>query len=103
MRRALTQNHGARGGATVIVQRGQLVDTRRWFPTEHLVCVASAEKCFVGKPVELPHAAFGLGAKRNSGCVSGIVLRQRDLIRGQSDFRSVSAARETVILGRGEE
>src|SRR5207237_7247359 len=48
------------------------------------------------------HAALSLSAKRDSRCISGIVRRQRDLIRGQRDLRSVPAAGEKVVLDRGE-
>lgn len=55
----------------MIVQSGQLIDAGRRFPAEDFAGVASAKKCFVGKPVEFPGASkisqlevVGLGGLR---------------------------------------
>ncbi len=51
----------------MVVQSGELIDAGRRFPGEDFAGIAGAEECFVGEPVKLPHAALGLGAKRNAG------------------------------------
>lgn len=55
----LPQRHRPQSGTTVIIQRDQLIDTRRRFPAEDLVSFAGADKCFVREPVKSPHAGFG--------------------------------------------
>jgi len=51
----------------VIVESGELIYAGSRFPGEDFAGVAGAEEGFVGKPVEFPNAALGLGAKRDSG------------------------------------
>ena len=55
----------------MIVQGGQLINAGRGLPAEDFVRVGSSEECFVGEPVEFPHAALGLGPERNAGVVGG--------------------------------
>ena len=83
----------------MIIQRGELIDAGRRFPAEDFVSVAGADECFVGKPIELPHAALGFGPKRNPGVLAER-CRERHFVRGQGDLGRVTAAREEVVPDR---
>src|SRR5436190_19021081 len=93
------QRHRARSGPAVIVERGQLVNAGRRFPAQHRMSVASADECLVGKPIEFADAAFGFGAKGNTGRRGG-GLGQGHFVGGKRDLRRMASPREKIAPDR---